>query len=218
MEGMTSLLAIAALAIAAMATAAMVPVMAADTPAVPPARQSIVLGGGCFWCVESAFEAVPGVLEAVSGYAAGTVDDPTYEQVCDGGTGQAEVVRVVYDPAVVPLDTLLDLFFHVHDPTTKNRQGADRGTQYRSIILVTDTVQRTAALAAMGRAQGRLRDPIVTEVVDLAPSGPGRFHRAEEYHQDYFRLNPNQGYCLATIPPKLEKVRKFLEKKPADAK
>lgn len=217
MESMSHLLVIAALAIAAVAVTAMVPAMAADTP-TPPARQSIVLGGGCFWCVESAFEAVPGVTEAVSGYAAGTVNDPTYEQVCDGTTGQAEVVRVVYDPEVVSLDTLLDLFFHVHDPTTKNRQGADRGTQYRSIILVTDTVQRTAALAAMGKAQGRLRDPIVTEVVDLATSGPGRFHRAEQYHQDYFRLNPNQGYCLATIPPKLEKVRKFLAEKPTDAK
>ncbi len=199
------------LTIAATALAAMVPVMAADTPTAPPVRQSLVLGGGCFWCVEAAFEAVPGVAEAVSGYAGGTFDNPTYDDVCGGDTGQAEVVRVVFDPAVVPVDKLLDLFFKVHDPTTLNAQGPDHGTQYRSIILVADATQRTAATAAVARAQARLRDPIVTQVVDLPVAGPGRFHPAEEYHQDFFRRNPNQAYCRALIPAKLDKVRKFLE-------
>ncbi len=194
-------------AIALLLTALMVPAMASESPA----RSSIVLGGGCFWCVEAAFEAVPGVTDAVSGYAGGTLDNPTYEQVCDGDTGQAEVVRVEFDPAVVSLDKLLDLFFHVHDPTTKNSQGNDHGTQYRSLVLIADPAQRQAAVAAIARAQTRFTRPIVTEVVDLATAGPARFHRAEEYHQDYFKRNPNQGYCRATIPPKLEKVRKFLE-------
>lgn len=194
-------------AIALLLTALMVPAMASESPV----RSSIVLGGGCFWCVEAAFEAVPGVTAAVSGYAGGTLDNPTYEQVCDGDTGQAEVVRVEFDPAVVSLDKLLDLFFHVHDPTTRDRQGNDSGTQYRSLILVADAAQRQAAVAAIARAQPRWPNPIVTTVVDLASTGPARFHRAEEYHQDYFKRNPNQGYCRAVIPPKLEKVRKFLE-------
>jgi peptide-methionine (S)-S-oxide reductase len=194
-------------AIALLLTALMVPAMASESPA----RSSIVLGGGCFWCVEAAFEAVPGVTAAVSGYAGGTLDNPTYEQVCDGDTGQAEVVRVEFDPAVVSLDKLLDLFFHVHDPTTKNSQGNDHGTQYRSMILVSDAAQREVAQAAIAKAQKRFTRPIVTEVVNLATTGAARFHEAEAYHQDYFRRNPNQGYCRATIPPKLEKVRKFLE-------
>ena len=196
------------LALAALTLAALVPAMASETHS--SARASIVLGGGCFWCVEAAYAEVPGVVDAVSGYAAGSVDQPTYERVCDGDTGHAEVVQVTYDPATVSLDRLLDLFFRVHDPTTRNRQGHDSGTQYRSVILVADPTQRIAALAAIGRNQTRFQAPIVTEVADLAASGPSRFFRAEEYHQDYFRKNPTQGYCLATIPPKLDKVRKFL--------
>ena len=196
------------LALAALTLAAMVPTMASETPS--STRASIVLGGGCFWCVEAAYADVPGVLEAVSGYAAGSVDQPTYERICDGDTGHAEVVQVTYDPAQLPLDKLLDLFFRVHDPTTRNRQGHDSGTQYRSVILVADPTQRIAALAAIRRNQARFQAPIVTEVADLAVSGPSRFFRAEEYHQDYFKKNPTQGYCLATIPPKLDKVRKFL--------
>jgi peptide-methionine (S)-S-oxide reductase len=201
------------LALAALTLAAMIPAMASDAPS--STRSSIVLGGGCFWCVEAAYAEVPGVLDAVSGYAAGDVDQPTYDSVCAGDTGHAEVVQVTYDPATVSLDKLLDLFFRIHDPTTRNRQGHDSGTQYRSVILVADPTQRIAALAAIGRNQIRFQPPIVTEVADLAVSGPGRFFRAEEYHQDYFRKNPTQGYCLATIPPKLDKVRKFLaEAKP----
>lgn len=203
------------LAIAALSVVAMVSAMAADTPAPPvsAARASIVVGGGCFWCVESCFEEVPGVLEAVSGYAGGTVDQPSYEQVCDGDTGHAEVVKVVYDPAKVDLPKLLDVFFHVHDPTTRNRQGADHGTQYRSIILVADDTQRTAAMAAIAKAQTRFAAPIVTEIVPLVETGAPRFHAAEDYHQDYFKRHPDQAYCRATIPPKLDKLRKLLEKK-----
>ena len=186
---------------------------AAETP-MPntPTTASIVLGGGCFWCVESCFEEVPGVLEAVSGYAGGSIDNPNYDAVCDGTTGHAEVVRVVYDPARVDLPKLLDVFFHVHDPTTLNRQGADRGTQYRSAIFVTDDVQRDAVHAAVKTAQLRFASPIVTTVTTLPSNGPGRFHRAEEYHQNYFKLHPEQAYCRATIPPKLEKLRKLLQK------
>ena len=188
--------------------------LAAETPmTTPPTTASIVLAGGCFWCVESCFQEVPGVVEAISGYAGGTVDNPGYEAVCDGTTGHAEVVRVVYDPARVDLPKLLDVFFHVHDPTTLNRQGADRGTQYRSAIFVTDDAQRDAAQAAIKAAQLRFASPIVTTVTDLPATGPGRFHRAEEYHQNYFKLHPEQAYCRATIPPKLDKVHKLLQKK-----
>ncbi len=187
---------------------------AAETPmSNSPTTASVVLGGGCFWCVESCFEEVPGVLEAVSGYAGGNIDNPNYDAVCDGITGHAEVVRVVYDPTRVDLPKLLDVFFHVHDPTTLNRQGNDRGTQYRSAILVSDESQRTAAQAAVKAAQLRFSAPIVTELKDLPTSGPGRFHRAEEYHQNYFKLHPEQAYCRATIPPKLDKVHKLLQKK-----
>lgn len=199
---MTNLLALTVLAMTSVA------VIAADT--TPPARQSIVLGGGCFWCVEAAFAAVPGVTEAVSGYAGGTVDNPTYHQVCGADTGHAEVVKITFDPAQVALPKLLDLFFRVHNPTTRDRQGNDVGSQYRSVILVADAEQRVAATAAIARNQPRFQTPIVTSIVDLAASGAARFHPAEGYHQQYFKKNPNQAYCLATIPAKLEKVRTFL--------
>lgn len=191
--------------------------MAAETPMTPtptPATTaSIVLAGGCFWCVESCFEEVPGVTGAVSGYAGGTVDNPTYEDVCEGVTGHAEAVRVTYDPSRVDLPKLLDVFFHVHDPTTLNRQGNDRGTQYRSAIYVTDDTQRTAAQAAVAAAQPRFSSPIVTEISTLAVTGPARFFPAEEYHQNYFKRHPDQAYCRATIPPKLDKLHKLLQKK-----
>lgn len=199
---MSNLLALTVLAMTSVA------VIAADP--TPPARQSIVLGGGCFWCVEAAFAAVPGVTEAVSGYAGGTVDNPTYHQVCEATTGHAEVVKITFDPAQVALPKLLDLFFRVHNPTTRDRQGNDVGSQYRSVILVTDAEQRAAATAAIARNQPRFQVPIVTSIADLATSGAARFHRAEDYHQQYFKKNPNQAYCLATIPQKLEKVRSFL--------
>lgn len=178
-----------------------------------PTTSSIILAGGCFWCVESCFEEVPGVTEAVSGYVGGAVNNPTYEAVCDGDTGHAEAVKVTYDPARVDLPKLLDIFFHVHDPTTLNRQGADHGTQYRSGIFVADAVQRTAAQAAIAAAQPRFSSPIVTEVADLTTTGTTRFFPAEEYHQNYFKRHPEQAYCRATIPPKLDKLRKLLQKK-----
>ena len=188
--------------------------MAADpvppTAPVAGAPSSLILAGGCFWCTEAAFEAVPGVKGAISGYVAGTLDHPTYEDVCSGTTGHTEAIRVTYDPAVVGLDQLLDLFFRVHDPTTLNRQGNDVGSQYRSAIVVANAEQKAAAQAAIARNQPRFSKPIVTEVLDLVTSGPARFHIAEEYHQDYFRRHPDQAYCAAVIPPKLDKVRKFL--------
>ena len=184
---------------------------AAENPM--PTTSSIVLAGGCFWCVESCFEEVPGVTEAVSGYGGGAVNKPTSEAVCDGDTGHAEAVRVSYDPARVDLPKLLDVFFHVHDPTTLNRQGADHGTQYRTGIFVADAAQRIAAQAAIAAAQPRFSAPIVTEITDLTTTGPTRFFPAKEYHQNYFKRHPEQAYCRATIPPKLDKLRKLLQKK-----
>ncbi len=163
--------------------------------------QQITLGGGCFWCVEAVFERRPGVVTAVSGYAGGSEADPTYPQVSSGRTGHAEVVQVTFDPAKVTLEELLDLFFVAHDPTTLNRQGADVGPQYRSIILYGDDKQKEAAEAALARAQAGLSKPIVTQVVPLE-----RFYPAEDYHQDYFVKNPNAGYCAFVIRPKLNKL------------
>ncbi len=162
---------------------------------------TITLAGGCFWCTESVFIRIPGVLKSVSGYANGSLAHPTYQQVCTGTTGHAEVVQVTFDPAVVSLDALLDLFFQAHDPTTLNRQGNDTGTQYRSGIYVADAVQRAAAEAARERAQKKHGGRVVTEVADLEAFWP-----AEDYHQDYFNKNPDQAYCRAVIPPKLKKL------------
>ncbi|HAV62999.1 MAG TPA: peptide-methionine (S)-S-oxide reductase [Verrucomicrobiales bacterium] len=158
-------------------------------------------GGGCFWCVEAVFERLPGVKSVTSGYAGGKTEEPDYKEVCGGTTGHAEVVQIAFDPAVTSFERLLDIFWLAHDPTTLNRQGADEGTQYRSIILHHDERQRTAALASREAAQGGLAEPIVTEIVPLA-----KFWPAEKYHQDYYRNNPAQPYCLATIPPKLKKL------------
>jgi peptide-methionine (S)-S-oxide reductase len=159
------------------------------------------LGGGCFWCLEAVFERIDGVLEVVSGYAGGTKTDPTYEEVCTGTTGHAEVVQVVFDPKRVSYAGLLEVFFKVHDPTTLNRQGADVGSQYRSIILYDGDEQRTAAEAARKKAEKDWKDPVVTEIVPLAA-----FYRAEDYHQDYFDNNRNAGYCRVIIAPKLKKL------------
>lgn len=165
-----------------------------------------VLGGGCFWCLEAAYEIVPGVLDVESGYAGGNRDNPTYEQVCTGLTGHAEVVRIVYDPKVISYVSLLDLFFRIHDPTTKNRQGADIGTQYRSIILYAGEEQKRAAeayLAAIGLSS---KNPVVTEMQRLDKYWP-----AEEYHQDFFRKNPEYGYCQVVVALKVDKARNFVD-------
>lgn len=164
-------------------------------------NQSVTIAGGCFWCTESVFIRLPGVVMSVSGYANGAVDHPTYQQVCTGTTGHTEAIQVTFDPGRTSLDALLDVFFKAHDPTTLNRQGNDTGTQYRSGIYYTSEEQRVAAVAAKERAQRVLDRPIVTEIVSLKCFWP-----AEEYHQDFFNKNPSQAYCRATIPPKLKKL------------
>jgi peptide-methionine (S)-S-oxide reductase len=167
-------------------------------------REVATLGGGCFWCLEAVFEQLRGVEGVVSGYAGGAVPDPTYEQVCSGRTGHAEVVQVTFDPTVVSFRELLEVFFTIHDPTTLNRQGADAGTQYRSAVFYHSPEQKatTEAVIAELAAAGVWDDPIVTEVVPLTA-----FYPAEAYHQQYYRRNPSQGYCRVVIAPKVAKLR-----------
>ena len=166
--------------------------------------ETATLGGGCFWCLEAVYQEVPGVHEVVSGYAGGHVDAPTYQQVCAGTTGHAEVVQVRFDPEVVSYRRILEIFFTIHDPTQLDRQGADRGTQYRSIVLVHSDEQRQAVEAVIREmeAEGIFEEPIVTRVEPLET-----FYPAEPYHQDYYRKNPTQGYCQVVINPKLAKYR-----------
>lgn len=167
--------------------------------------ETATLGGGCFWCIEAALQSLRGVDAVVSGYAGGHVDDPDYEAVCSGTTGHAEVVQATFDPDVIPYRTLLQAFFTVHDPTTKDRQGADVGTQYRSVIFTHSPAQEATARALIAELErdGVWDDPIVTQVLP-AP----RFYPAEAYHQRYYESNPSQGYCRAVIRPKLDKLRK----------
>jgi peptide-methionine (S)-S-oxide reductase len=167
--------------------------------------ETLVLGGGCFWCTEAVFVQVRGVLDVESGYANGQTLQPTYEQVCTGRTGHNEVVKLVYDPAQVSTRELLEIFFVIHDPTTLNRQGHDSGTQYRSGVYVTRPAQAEVAqalIAELTRAQAFDR-PIVTEVLPL-----DNYSAAEDDHQDFFERNPDQGYCLAVAAPKVAKFRK----------
>lgn len=166
----------------------------------------LVLGGGCFWCTEAAYELLPGVKDVVSGYAGGHVPNPTYEQICGKQTGHAEVIRIEYDPAVVSLEKLLGYFWHVHNPTQVGGQGNDHGPQYRSIILYTDAAQKAAAEKSLTAAAKEFRDPITTEIVPLE-----KFWPAEAYHQDYFRRNPNAGYCAYVIAPKVRKLEKEIK-------
>lgn len=173
---------------------------AADAAAAP--SEVAVLGSGCFWCTEAVFERVPGVKRVVSGYTGGHLINPTYKQICTGTTGHAEVTRIEFDPTVVSFAQLLEVFFDSHDPTTLNRQGADEGTQYRSAIFHTSEAQRVAAEAGKGAAQKSWDDPIVTEITAL-----GKFYEAEAYHQDYFKNNPNAGYCSFVIKPKVKKLQ-----------
>ena len=168
-------------------------------------QETATLGGGCFWCLEAVYKDLKGVERVVSGYAGGTVENPTYEQVCSGRTGHAEVVQITYDPALVSFRDLLDVFFTIHDPTTKDREGADVGPQYRSIVLYHSPEQKAAAeraIAELGK-QRVWHAPIVTEIVPLET-----FYPAEGYHQDYFENNPGQGYCRIIIAPKVAKFRK----------
>jgi len=172
------------------------------------ARQSIVLGGGCFWCMEGVFSLVKGVMQAVSGYAGGELDNPSYEQVCSGTTGHAEVVSVEYDDSTVSLHDILEIFFAVHDPTSLNGQGADTGTQYRSVVYCYDDAQKQIVLDAIATIKKHYSRKIVTEVSLL-----DEFYKAEEYHQHYFKRNPNQGYCQTVIAPKIEKFRNHFKDK-----
>lgn len=184
------------------------PAVASPTTPPPPAgaasgQPTLVLGGGCFWCVEAAYELVPGVVSAVSGYAGGARPNPTYEQVCTGATGHAEVVTLTYDPAIIDLRRLVDFFWEIHDPTTLNRQGADIGTQYRSVIYYADEREKSVIEASLAQANLAWGGKIVTEVSPRPSVYP-----AEDYHQDYFRRNPGAGYCQAVIRPKIEKLKK----------
>jgi peptide-methionine (S)-S-oxide reductase len=164
-----------------------------------------VLGGGCFWCTEALFQMLPGVKGVVSGYAGGTTENPTYKDVCSGRTGHAEVIQIEFDPKVVSYEKILDTFWEAHDPTTLNRQGADEGTQYRSIILYRNEAQKVTAEKSKAAAQKHFSKPIVTEIVPLT-----KFYQAEGYHQDYYRQNSRQPYCQVVIRPKVEKFEKKL--------
>jgi peptide-methionine (S)-S-oxide reductase len=176
--------------------------------------ETATFGGGCFWCVEAAFEEVEGVVDVTSGYAGGDTENPSYREVCSGSTGHAEVVQVVYDPSEITYPDLLQVFFTIHDPTTLNREGPDVGSQYRSIVLYHDEAQRDAVeqfvdgLESEGAYEN---DDIVTEVEPL-----GEVYRAEEKHQNYYEKNPRDRYCTHYAEPKIEKVRERFDAKPAD--
>ena len=161
--------------------------------------------GGCFWCLEGVFSTLAGVEAVISGYCGGHVANPTYEQVCSGGTGHAEAVRIEFDPSRISYRQLLEVYFAIHDPTTVNRQGADVGTQYRSAVFVHSDAQRAEALAVVDEVNASLpaHSPVVTEIVEAS-----NFFAAEAYHQDYYRTNPAQGYCAFVIAPKLAAFRK----------
>ncbi|MRX08562.1 peptide-methionine (S)-S-oxide reductase MsrA [Pseudoduganella sp. FT25W] len=166
--------------------------------------ETAILGGGCFWCTEAVYLEVKGVESVESGYMGGASADPTYEQVCTGGTGHAEVVKLGFDPAVISYRDLLEIFFTIHDPTTLNRQGNDVGTQYRSVIYHQSPQQEATARQVIGEMAHVWDAPIVTE---LSPAQP--FYKAEDYHQDYFRQHPLQGYCAFVVAPKVDKFRKM---------
>lgn len=165
------------------------------------ATERITFGGGCFWCVEAVFARLEGVKSAVSGYAGGQVANPTYKQVCEGDTGHAEVVQIEFDPKKTSFEKMLEVFWAAHDPTTLNRQGADVGTQYRSVIYYENEAQKSAAEKSKQEAQADFKSPIVTEISPLP-----KFYVAEDYHQDYFELNGRAPYCQAVIAPKLKKL------------
>ena len=174
------------------------------------ASEVITVGGGCFWCTEAAFLELNGVEKVESGYSGGNVPNPSYEQVCSGATGHAEVVQVTFNPRTISLRDLLGFFFTIHDPTTLNRQGADAGTQYRSVIFYRDNKQKEAAEQVIKQveASGTWDRPIVTQIVPF-----DAFYKAEEYHQDYFRRNPRQPYCQMVIAPKVSKLREHYREK-----
>jgi peptide-methionine (S)-S-oxide reductase len=181
-----------------------------QTSITPQQTDTITLGAGCFWCVEAVFQELKGVVSVTSGYMGGHVNDPSYKEVCNGTTGHAEVAQVVYDPNVITVDEVLEVFWQTHDPTTLNRQGADVGTQYRSAIFFHNELQRSRAQFYKEKLDksGAFRAPIVTEITPAST-----FYVAENYHQDYYAQNGEQGYCQMVIRPKLEKFRKVFADK-----
>ncbi len=164
--------------------------------------ETFVLGGGCFWCLDSAYVQFRGVSDVTCGYTGGSLPNPSYEAVCNGNTGHAEIVSVTFDPEVISSEQILDIFFTLHDPTQLNRQGNDVGTQYRSSMFFSSPEQKATFEAAMERAKDTWGDQIVTEIAPL-----NELYDAEEYHQDFFAKNPHQGYCVAVVAPKVSKVR-----------
>ncbi len=166
------------------------------------------LGGGCFWCVEAVYQELNGVMKVESGYAGGHVRNPTYQEICTGTTGHAEVAQITFDPSIVSFEEILEVFFTVHDPTTLNRQGNDVGTQYRSVIYYHTPEQKKVAEAAKLAASELWSDPVVTEIAPL-----DKFYKAETYHQNYYKDNPNQPYCVYVVGPKVEKFRKKFHEK-----
>jgi peptide-methionine (S)-S-oxide reductase len=189
---------------------AITPTMQAAEPAAdsPVKRETAVLGGGCFWCVEAQYLMLKGVLKVASGYAGGHVENPTYEQVCEKTTGHAEVIEIQFNPEEISYRELVDLFWVAHDPTTLNQQGADHGPQYRSTLMYADEAQKKAAEASLAEAQKVFDGRIVTELVPLKT-----FYPAEKEHQNYFNLNPSNRYCSYVISPKVAKFRAKLEAK-----
>ena len=175
--------------------------LTAQAESEPMKTETATLGGGCFWCVEAVYERLPGIISVVSGYAGGQTENPTYEQIGTGRTGHAEVVQIAYDPSKISYEKIIDLFWDAHDPTTLNRQGADVGTQYRSIILTASDDEARIAKESRDRAQNNFKSHIVTEIVPLT-----KFYSAEDYHQDFYRENPMHPYNLAVIRPKLKKL------------
>lgn len=168
-----------------------------------PGNQFATLGGGCFWCLEAVYEELEGVVDVESGYSGGHVEQPTYRQVCEGSTGHAEVVRIEFDPARISYREILEVFFVIHDPTTQDRQGNDVGSQYRSVIFHHSDDQRRVAEEVIREARSHLDAPVVTQ---LKPAP--EYFRAEKYHQEYFRHNAGQGYCMFVVAPKVAKFRK----------
>jgi len=174
---------------------------APESTNAPQKLETATFGGGCFWCAEAVFQRIPGVKSVVSGFAGGTTSNPTYEQVCTGATGHAEVVQIEFDPSLITYDKLLEVFWEAHDPTTLNRQGNDVGTQYRSIILYANEAQKSAAEKSKAEAARHFSSPIMTQIVPLK-----QFYPAEKYHQNYYNEHQSQNYCQFVIRPKLRKL------------
>ena len=172
--------------------------------------KTIILGGGCFWCTEAVYQDLKGIIKTESGYTGGMMKNPSYKDICTGTTGHAEVIKITYDPSIITLKDIIDIFWHVHDPTTINRQGNDAGTQYRSVIFYATEEEKQIAEKSKFEAQTQKiwSDPIVTTLEPLSV-----FYKAEDYHQNYFNTNPNQGYCVYVINPKVEKFRKEFKEK-----